>query len=276
MLHTVTALLLTPDEFPGEIGDSFEAACAAVRIEPIRSGYGIVLAQDDVGGRWTQITTDAGSVSSARSIWNMGLHAGYEPPGSSVVAVWPGWPVGCSLGIPGLGQPHDPQGVGRDSVLRPPRGWTPARRRAMADTIAAELADMRGRTMQEHIDDCLDACNMGDTGPGPPPARLIDTRARIDPGHPAHEAVDRAIAQAWSLAATTKPPPGSIRTRTARPGKARIVRANGDGWTLAGRTDGPVVLLADALPGVPVDISDAPQLTGLLDALTAAARRTQG
>ncbi len=51
------------------------------------------------------------------------------------------------------------------------------------------------------------------------------------------------------------------------------MRANGDGWTLIGRTDGPVVLLTDALPGMPLDIDDAPRLQELLTALTAAAER---
>ena len=114
---------------------------------------------------------------------------------------------------------------------------------------------------------------MGDTDPSPPPARLIDMRGRIPRDHPTHQAVDRALAGAWSLAATTRPPPGSVRVRTASPGKARLVRANGDGWTLIGRTDGPVVLLTDAILGIPVDIDDAPRLQELLSALTAAAER---
>ncbi|MGI8452072.1 MAG: hypothetical protein ACR2MP_33790, partial [Streptosporangiaceae bacterium] len=63
------------------------------------------------------------------------------------------------------------------------------------------------------------------------------------------------------------------RIRKASPGKGRLVRATGDGWTLIGRTDSPVVLLAGALPGLPVDVKDAPQLTELLTALTAAAGR---
>jgi hypothetical protein len=117
------------------------------------------------------------------------------------------------------------------------------------------------------------AYDMGDTDPGPPPTRLIDMRGRIPRDHPAHPAVDRALAGAWSLAATTRPPPGSVRVRTASPGKARLVRANGDGWTMIGRTDGPVVLLTDALPGMPVEIDDAPRLQELLTALTAAAER---
>src|SRR5260370_7486569 len=50
-LHLVTALLLTAEEFPGELGESFGAACAAVGVEPATSGYGLVLAQDQPGGR---------------------------------------------------------------------------------------------------------------------------------------------------------------------------------------------------------------------------------
>jgi hypothetical protein len=144
----------------------------------------------------------------------------------------------------------------------------------MADIIDAELADMRGRTAEEYTEaERQDAYDMGDTDPGPPPGRLIDMRERIEPDHPAHQAVDRALAAAWSLAATAKPPPGSVRVRKASPGKARLVRANGDGWTLIGRTDGPVVLLADAIPGLPVDIEAAPRLNELLNALTATAGR---
>ena len=76
----MTALLLTADEFPGELGESFEAACAAVGVEPVARGYGLVLGQDEQGGRWTQVTRDARGVSSVQSIWNTGLECGYEPP----------------------------------------------------------------------------------------------------------------------------------------------------------------------------------------------------
>ena len=272
-LHLVTALLLTAEEFPGELGESFPAACAAVGVKPTASGYGIVLAQDEQGERWTQVTTDADGVSSAQSIWNMGVVCGYEPLERTIVAVRPGWPAECVLGLTGLAEPHDPADAGK-TVLRPqPRG-APGRRRGMADIIDGELTEMRGRSMEEYIEaHRQDACEMGDADPVPPPARLIDMRGRIPPGHPAHQAVERALAAAWSLAAATRPPPGSVRIRKASPGKARLVRASGDGWTLIGRTDGPVVLLADAVPGVPVDIEDAPRLNELLTALTAAAGR---
>lgn len=211
-------------------------------MKPAARGYGLVLAQDQQGRRWTQVTSDARGVGSVQSIWNMGLECGYEPPGGSVVAVRPGWPVPCQLGLAGLGETHDPPGVPGDSVPRPPRRGTPGRRRGMADIIDGELADMRGRSIEEHIEaERWDAYNMGDTDPSPPPTRLIDTRGRIPGDHPAHQAVDRALAGAWGLAATTRPPPGSVRVRTASR-KARLVRANGDGWTLIGRTDGPVLL----------------------------------
>jgi hypothetical protein len=203
----------------------------------------------------------------------MGLECAYEPPDGTVVAVRPGWPVECVLGLADLGEPHDPADAG-ETALRPPRRGTPGRRRGMADIIDSELADMRGRSMEEHIEaERWDAYNMGDTDPSPVPPRLIDMRRQVPPDHPAHQVVERALAAAWSLAATTKPPPGSVRTRKAWPGKARLVRATGDGWTLIGRTDGPAVLLADAIPGLPVDIEDAPRLNELLTALTAAAGR---
>ncbi len=44
-------------------------------------------------------------------------------------------------------------------------------------------------------------------------------------------------------------------------------------WSLIGRTDGPVVVFTDALPGLPADIDDEPRLQELLAALTAAAQR---
>jgi hypothetical protein len=271
-LSVVTAVLVTPDEFPGELGDSYPTACAALGVDPTSAGYGLVLVQDREGARWTQITTDAAGVASAQAIWNSGLVCGYRPPPGSVVAKRPGWPVECTLGVARLPEPHDPAGTAPGELLQPPggRGWSPARRRQLADAIAAELADMMGRTWEEHADAHLwDAYNLGDTDPDPPPARLIDMRQQPTTSHPS---IDRALQAAWSLAAATKPPPGSVRSRRATR-NARMLRATGDGWTLIGRTDGPVILLLDDAPGVPLDIGEMPQISGLLDALTAAAHR---
>jgi hypothetical protein len=273
-LHVVIPVLLTPEEFPGELGGSYQAACQILGLDVRPAGWGLVLAQDDAGARWTQVTTDTGGISSARAIWNSGLECGYEPPDSTVTATRPGWPVECAAGFDHLAEPHDPPGVPAAEILRPLQGrsWTPARRRAMADIIAGELTDLLYRGVGEYTDAWhYDMSNLGDNDPGPPPARLIDMLADIDADHPAAE---RSLAQAWSLAGTARPPPGSIRTRKAT-GRSIMIRATGDDWTLAARTDGPVVLLLDEAPGVPWRVSaDAAGFSQLLDALAAAAART--
>src|SRR6266566_205982 len=230
-LQTVTALLLTAEEFPGELGENFAAACATVGVNPVTRGYGLVLVQDEQGGRWTQVTSDARGVSSVQSIWNMGLECGYEPPDGSVVAVRPGWPVTCELGLDGFGEPHDPDNAG-GSVLRPPRRGTPGRRRGMADTIDGELADLRGRTMEDYIQaERQDAYDMGDTDPGPPPARLIDMRG-------ASPATTRPIRQStahWLARGRWPPPPGH---RPGRCASARHPRAR-PAWCARTATGGP-------------------------------------
>jgi len=65
--------------FPGELGDSYQAACASLGVDPIDAGYGLVLVQDRDGARWTQITTDAADVASAQAIWNSGLISATDP-----------------------------------------------------------------------------------------------------------------------------------------------------------------------------------------------------
>jgi hypothetical protein len=267
---------MTPEDYPGELGTSYEQACAELRVPPLPAGYGVLLDQDGDGARWTRVTTDASGIRSVASIWHMGLQAGYEPPAGTVRATLPGWPVEHALAIPGLPRPHDPPGAA--GVLRPPgRAWSPARRRALADAIARELADTGHQSAEEYAEgERWDAANMGDTDLLDPPPRYIDLRQALGPDHPARPAADHAIAAAWSLAAAGQPPPGSARTARAWPAPARMVRATGDGWTLAARTGGgPAVLLLDDIPGIPVDITDAPQLDQLLDALTAAADRAQ-
>jgi hypothetical protein len=130
---------MTPEDFPGELGESFQQACAVFHLAPTADGYGLVLAQDQEGARWTQVTTDARGVDSMQSIWQTGLDCDYQPPGRSVLVTCPGWPVDCSLGLAGLDDPHDPPGTAGLEALRPPAPGTPARRRGMADIIAREL-----------------------------------------------------------------------------------------------------------------------------------------
>jgi hypothetical protein len=67
---------------------------------------------------------------------------------------------------------------------------------------------------------------------------------------------------------------GNIRRPSEVLLQARACQLPGThGWSLIGRTDGPVVVLTDALPGLPADIDDEPRLRELLAALTPAAQR---
>src|SRR5260370_40424641 len=79
-LQPVTALLLTAEEFPGELGESFGAACAAVGVEPATSGYGLVLAQDEAGGGPSQSTADVRAGAPAQRVRDIGGVGAHHPP----------------------------------------------------------------------------------------------------------------------------------------------------------------------------------------------------
>jgi hypothetical protein len=274
-LQVVTAAEMSADEFPGEIAESYPAACAALGIPPGDGGYGLVLDQDLAGARWTRVTTDVQGIRTAQSFWNSDIEYGYEPPPGTVIATLPGWPVHCTLALPGLPEPHDPPGA----IQPPDFSDLPTQRRALADDIAAELADTGHQDAKQYAEaERWQALNMGDTDLRPILPRLIDFRAPLRPGDPAQLAVDRALGLAWKLAATAKPPPGAIRVRKAWP-RDRVILATGDGWTLITRTgSSPVlILLADeARRKGAIDVSGADRAKQLLDGLMAAAARSSG
>ena len=265
---------MTPEEFPGELGASYQEACGLIGVPPRDGGYGLVLGQDESGACWTQVSTDLSGITTARSVWAMGLESGYQAPPGTVTATVPGWPVPCTLAVAGLPDPHDPPGT-RAAPDQAGPGSRQARRRALADQLVSELADSGHQDAAQHAEaQQWHALNMGDTEVSPVLPRLIDLRVRATPGYPGRPAADRAISQAWQLAATATPPPGTVRVRTAWPA-ARVVRASGDGWTLTARGgDQPLlILLLDDVPGIILDISDTSQAAELIDALTAAATR---
>jgi hypothetical protein len=274
-LQVVTVVEMSADEFPGEIAEGYAAACAALGVPASDGGYGLVLDQDTTGARWTRVTTDVEGIRTARSFWHEGLQYGYEPPPGMVRATVPGWPVECSLALLGLPEPHDPPGA-----LRPPDlSELPTQRRAIADDIAAELADTGHQDYKEYAEARRwQALNLGDTDLRPVLPRLIDLRAPIGRGDPAQLTVDRVLGHAWELATAAKPAPGAIRIREAWP-RDRVIRATGDGWTLVARTGSPplLILLADeARSNGAIDVSNADRAHELLDGLTAAADRSSG
>ncbi|MET7718866.1 hypothetical protein ABZS89_42205, partial [Streptomyces sp. NPDC005407] len=83
-LYVLTAVLLTPAQFPSVLGDDFPAACAALGLEPYAEGYGLVLGQDAEGARWTVVVDDVSLVAVAIASWDCGME--YDLSGQSLVS----------------------------------------------------------------------------------------------------------------------------------------------------------------------------------------------
>ncbi|MFG2562660.1 hypothetical protein [Streptomyces sp. NPDC048496] len=154
-LYVLTAVLLTPAQFPSVLGDDYPAACAALGLEPYAEGYGLVLGQDDGGARWTVVVEDVSLVAVAIASWDCGMEYDLSPDDRSVVCALPGWPLALAVAAPGVPAPHDPlpdpEAEGTDlPPLSPPdtESWGPAQRRLGADEIALQWAAWR-----EQIDD---------------------------------------------------------------------------------------------------------------------------
>ncbi|MCM2416041.1 hypothetical protein [Streptomyces sp. RKAG290] len=154
-LYVLTAVLLTPAQFPSVLGDDYPAACAALGLEPYADGYGLVLGQDGDGARWTVAVDDVSLVAVAIASWDCGMEYDLSPDDRSVVCALPGWPLAVAVAAPGVAAPHDPapdpEADGEDiSPLTPPdtNEWGPAQRRLGADAIAMQWAAWR-----EQIDD---------------------------------------------------------------------------------------------------------------------------
>ncbi|MEW2489288.1 hypothetical protein [Streptomyces sp. NPDC048411] len=154
-LYVLTAVLLTPAQFPSVLGDDYPAACAALGLEPYAEGYGLVLGQDDGGARWTVVVDDVSLVAVAIASWDCGMEYDLSPDDRSVVCALPGWPLALAVAAPGVPAPHDPlpdpEAEGTDlPPLSPPdtESWGPPQRRLGADEIALQWAAWR-----EQIDD---------------------------------------------------------------------------------------------------------------------------
>ncbi|MET9662515.1 hypothetical protein [Streptomyces sp. NPDC006510] len=357
-LYVLTAVLLTPAQFPSVLGDDYPAACAALALEPYAEGYGLVLGQDGSGARWTVVVEDVSLVAVAIAAWDCGMDYDLSPDDRSVVCALPGWPLSVAVAAPGVAAPHDPlpdpeiDGIAPEPLTPPDTGsWGPAQRRLGADEIAHQWAAWR-----EQIDDEMaftapagtDGSGSGagsvsdpDRDPGPevelqvevetgpetmggPEAGVaadgkIDGESETEPGgeplaesgnepgneprseagdepgnesaaesgndradassaSPApdahsgvHPGVRRALAQAHGYV-DTPPPPGRVRSSFATD-DARMLRADGPGWSLVARTDDIAFILLDEEPGEVLPVGRGTELPGLLKALDALAVR---
>ncbi|MFI8287821.1 hypothetical protein EAO71_04450 [Streptomyces sp. ms191] len=288
-LYVLTAVLLTPARFPSVLGDDYPAACAALELEPYAEGYGLVLGQDGEGARWTVVVDDVSLVAVAIASWDCGMAYDLSPDERSVVAALPGWPLAVASAAPDLPAPHDPEPEeGARTPLAPPSedAWGPAQRRLGADEVALQWAAWRAR-----MDDPDDASgedgdaagdDRGGTGPadgegaGPAPDAAADTADPAPGGGDAapadpYDGVRRALAELRGYLEEA-PPVGRVRSSFAT-GDARMLRADGPGWSLVARTDDMAFVLLDDEPREVLPVARGPKLPALLEALEAMAVR---
>ncbi|MET8944408.1 hypothetical protein ABZX30_12685 [Streptomyces sp. NPDC004542] len=268
-LYVLTAVLLTPAQFPSVLGDDYPEACAALGLAPRADGYGLVLGQDGDGARWTVVIDDVSLVAVAIASWDCGMEYDLSPDERTVVAALPGWPLAVAVAAPNVPAPHDP---GPEVADRPPltppdtSTWGPAQRRLGADEIASQWAMWRGQVNEADFpapDGPAPAAGGGaDARDGSAEARDDGTRTSSSQGH---RGIRRALAEARAYV-DTPPPLGRVRSSFA-PGDARTLRADGPGWSMVARTDDIAFLLLDEEPGEVLPVGRGPELPGLLQAL---------
>lgn len=286
-LYVLTAVLLTPAQFPSVLGDDYVAACGALALEPYAEGYGLVLGQDGGGARWTVVVDDVSLVAVAIASWDCGMEYDLSPDDRSVVCALPGWPLAVAVAAPGVPAPHDPLpdpgAEGEEPVpLSPPdtETWGPAQRRLGADEVAAQWAAWReqideetafGRPAEavEEAEGAEGAEDAEDGQEGSDSAEETEGDSASPSGR--HPGVRRVLDEARAYI-TAPPPPGRIRSAFA-PGDARTLRVDGPGWSLVARTDDIAFALLDEEPGAVLPIGRGPELPALLTALDGLAVR---
>lgn len=264
-LYVLTAVLLTPAQFPSVLGDDYPEACAALALAPLADGYGLVLGQDGDGSRWTVVIDDVSLVAVAIASWDCGMEYDLSPDERSMVAALPGWPLAVAVAAPGVPAPHDPPpDIADQAPLSPPdtSAWGAAQRRLGADEIALQWAAWR-----EQIDDEEFAGQNGEA-PAEQDAQGDDSgkgEEADDSGSAPLSGVQRVLAEARSYV-DSPPPPGRVRSSFAS-GDARMLRADGPGWSMVARTDDIAFVLLDEKPGEVLPVGRGPELPGLLEAL---------
>ncbi|WP_329280263.1 hypothetical protein [Streptomyces sp. NBC_01451] len=278
-LYVLTAVLLTPAQFPSVLGDDYPEACAALALAPLADGYGLVLGQDGDGARWTVVIDDVSLVAVAIASWDCGMEYDLSPKEHTVVAALPGWPLAVAVAAPDVPAPHDP---GPELTDRPPlappdtASWGPAQRRLGADEIALQWAIWREQLSDEDFtppggssaaptaeqDGAEADRDQAVETPEPakdtaPPAEGTATRPRAG--------IRRVLAEARAYV-ETPPPLGRVRSSFA-PGDARTLRADGPGWSMVARTDDIAFVLLDEEPGEVLPVGRGPELPALLAAL---------
>ncbi|MET9083073.1 hypothetical protein ABZX77_14460 [Streptomyces sp. NPDC004237] len=270
-LYVLTAVLLTPAQFPSVLGDDYPEACAALELAPRADGYGLVLGQDGEGARWTVVIDDVSLVAVAIASWDCGMEYDLSPDERTVVAALPGWPLAVAVAAPNVPAPHDPEPEVADRApLTPPdtSTWGPAQRRLGADEIALQWAVWREQIGDDHFSvppAPADAPKAPEEAPAEAPEDAETAPEASNAAAKGHAGIRRVLAEAWAYL-DAPPPLGRVRSSFA-PGDARTLRADGPGWSMVARTDDIAFVLLDEEPGEVLPVGRGPELPGLLEAL---------
>ncbi|WP_306185464.1 hypothetical protein [Streptomyces sp. MK5] len=278
-LYVLTAVLLTPAQFPSVLGDDYPEACGALGLAPLAEGYGLVLGQDGTGARWTVAIDDVSLVAVAIASWDCGMEYDLSPDERTVVAALPGWPLAVAVAAPGVPAPHDPEPEASDGpLLSPPDTsiWGPAQRRLGADEIALQWAMWREQIGDDAFSapgdpgEETEADKAPEAGDGAGEGRGAVTDGASPEGSGGagpngHRGVRRVLAEARAYV-DSPPPLGRVRSSFA-PGDARTLRADGPGWSMVARTDDIAFVLLDEEPGEVLPVGRGAELPGLLEAL---------
>ncbi|MDF3299407.1 hypothetical protein [Streptomyces tropicalis] len=265
-LYVLTAVLLTPAQFPSVLGDDYPEACTALGLAPRADGYGLVLGQDGEGARWTVVIDDVSLVAVAIASWDCGMEYDLSPDERTVVAALPGWPLAVAVAAPGVPAPHDPDPETADGPpLSPPDTsvWGPAQRRLGADEIALQWAAWRGQLDDDEFLAPGDGATSDEASAGVDGPEQSGTGGARTPA--GHGGIRRVLAEAHAYVASP-PPLGRVRSSFA-PGEARTLRADGPGWSMVARTDDIAFVLLDDEPGEVLPVGRGRELPRLLEAL---------
>ncbi|MFI9123065.1 hypothetical protein ACIGW0_27340 [Streptomyces bikiniensis] len=274
-LFVLTAALLTPARFPSVLGDDYPAACATLGLGPHPAGYGLVFGQDGLGARWTVVVDDVSLVAVAISSWDCGMAYDLSPDERSVVAGLPGWPLPVATAAPGVPAPHDPEPEeGDPAPLAPPSGeeWGPAQRRLGADQVALQWAAWRSRIGDDgtYAEDAPEAGD-GDGTSSAVPAGAGEGNGSGGAGDP-YDGVRRVLDELHAY--LEEPPPvGRVRSAAGAEEGARLLRADGPGWSLVAKVDDMAFVLLDAVPREVLPVARGERLPALLEGLDAMAVR---
>ncbi|OEU96614.1 hypothetical protein [Streptomyces oceani] len=259
-LFVLTAVLLTPAQFPSVLGDDYPEACDALGLAPRPDGYGLVLGQDQDGARWTVVTEDVTLVACAVAAWDCGMEYDLSPNERTVTGTLPGWPLAVAVSTPGVPPPHDPPPETDPwgeplHVLTPPNAevWGPEQRRLGADEIALQWASWRAQVETDDVTLVQPDPEPADPEAAGPDAALVDSPVRK---------VLRELAGYLDA----PPPPGRIRSAFASE-DSRTLRIDGPGWSVVARTDDIAFVLLDDEPGEVLPVGRGPQLPMLLRSL---------